>query len=171
MLKRISAFAISLLVLASAPDADAQVGARYQARDPQTCDSKKEPTSGPITAALAQKYVICNIETESGQHLYLLENVKVEVGKGTPFKELPGDVRPFTADPDGLVYQIRGSMTRYQCSPISDILENAGKNCNTYEEPKATGACFRDGFGDWVCNMTDLRSVDTFGVPPPASAM
>ena len=154
-------------VIGIAANAQAQVGERYQTRDPQTCDSKQEPTSGPITAELAELYLRCNIEAESAGKLYLLENLSVQVGKGTPFMELPGASRPFGGDPDGLVYQIRGSMSRYQCGPISDILENASKNCNLYQESKATGMCFRDGFADWICTMRDPRSVDTFGVPPP----
>jgi hypothetical protein len=160
--------AIAILLLGDASKSEAQVGARYRARDPQTCASRKDPAKGPITADLAKKYVTCHIEAESSGKLYLLENVTVEVGKGTPFKELPSSARPFGGDPDGLVYQIRGSLTRYQCAPISDILQNAGKNCNIYQEPKATGTCFRDGFADWVCNMTDLSPIKTYDVPPPA---
>jgi hypothetical protein len=109
--------AIAILLLGDASKSEAQVGARYRARDPQTCASRKDPAKGPITADLAKKYVTCHIEAESSGKLYLLENVTVEVGKGTPFKELPSSARPFGGDPDGLVYQIRGSLTRYQCAP------------------------------------------------------
>lgn len=75
---------IPFLLIGIALNVQAQVGDRFQTRDPKTCDSKQEPTSGPITAAHAQKYLICNLESDSGEKLYLLENVSVQVGKGTP---------------------------------------------------------------------------------------
>ncbi len=131
-------------------------GKPYGSRDPEGCASTKEPVKGAPSSALATRYLRCHIEgIGPGNNMYLIENVKVEVGKGTPFLELSRGQRPFGADPDSLVYPIRGSYTSYQCSIPNSINNNFGKNCNTYENPNASGQCFRTGFGDWTCDMSD----------------
>jgi hypothetical protein len=59
-------------------------------------------------------------------------------------------------------------MVRYQCSKPSDILQNQGKNCAAYAEPKAVGRCYKNTFGDWICGMSDISgSTSQHGVPPP----
>ena len=59
------------------------ISARYGSRDPRTCEDTKAPARGAITAALALKYLNCQMEYDSGSgDLYLVENVKVEVGAG-----------------------------------------------------------------------------------------
>ena len=124
-----------------------------------------------LSAEQANRYLICYLEGETGSnYLYLLEDTKVEIGKGTPFLQIPFNQRPGTADPDGMVYQIRGSYKKYQCGVLhpSGFLLNVGKNCNSYDNPKATGTCFRDNFGDWICNMADLSGpLGSHDQPPP----
>ena len=58
------------------------ISARYGSRDPRTCENTKAPARGAITAALAAKYLNCQMEFISMGDLYLVENVKVEVGAG-----------------------------------------------------------------------------------------
>jgi len=100
-----------------------------------------------------------------------VELLEIEVGKGTPFKELPFQNRPGTADPEGLVYQTRGSFKLYRCEPqittARDV--NVGKNCLTYDRQKATGSCFRDNFGEWQCQFDswDPSENKTSEQPPP----
>lgn len=58
------------------------LGAKFQARDPYTCSSTTEPKTGPVSADLARQYLICKIEQVNGAGLlFLLDNVKIEVGK------------------------------------------------------------------------------------------
>ena len=58
------------------------VGAKYGSRDPYTCSATIEPQQGAITADLARQYFICKVEQVNGSGmLFLLDNVKVEVGK------------------------------------------------------------------------------------------
>ena len=37
-------------------------------------------------------------------------------------------------------------------------MKNVGKNCNAYDQPKATGMCYKTTFGDWRCTMIDINS-------------
>ncbi|MCX6602416.1 MAG: hypothetical protein NTV52_02345 [Acidobacteria bacterium] len=156
-----------IVLLLAAAGARAQSGAKYGARDPQKCGSTKEPAKGVLSADLAKRYFACHVEREFSGNLYLVDNVTLEVGKGTSFKELPGGSRPFEADPDGLVYQVRGSFLRYSCSAESDFMRNKGKNCDVEKEEKATGTCFRNGFGDWICNVIQHGAERVTGQPPP----
>ena len=92
----------------------------------------KEPAKGVLSATLATKYVACQQEKESsGNSHFLLENLKVEVGGGTPYKDLPSIHRPGGAQPDAIIYAIRGNYKRYLCGPVhrSGMLANVGKNC------------------------------------------
>lgn len=147
----------------------AGVGSKYGTRDPYSCKSTKTPASGAISAEVAAQYVICSAEGETGGMLYLLENVKVEVGNGRRFNPNSDDYADI--DQKSLLYPIRGSFTRFQCGAVSrgPILPNVGKNCNSGDQPNATGVCYRTTFGDWHCSMTDLThdALNHFGVPPP----
>jgi hypothetical protein len=152
--------------LAAAPS----VGVKYGSREPAICQTMKDPAKGPPSAEQVRRYVLCGAEGEKGRTLYLLQDVKVEVGKGAAYRDIPPIHRPGNADPEGLVYQIRGSLKRYQCEPHSTSFPNAGKNCRLYDEPKATGECHKDNFGDWQCSLRDLDSPDKYGTadqPPP----
>ena len=91
----------------------------------------------------------------NGNTLWLVENLKVEVGGGTPYKELGSIHRPGGAAPDAIIYSIRGSYKNYMCTVMhsTGMLMNVGKNCRVYDLPKATGTCFRDNFGEWSCSL------------------
>ncbi len=145
------------------------VGAKYGSRDPQTCADMKAPARGAITAALAAKYFICASEKEEGQYLYLVENVKVEVGGGIPYAAIIGHRSFPEVDVKHPVYPIRGSHTQYQCHAESDYYE-PGKNCNRYEHRNAKGYCYKTTFGDWQCFQSELSmpNENIFSrVPPP----
>ncbi|MDE2462321.1 MAG: hypothetical protein KGO02_01210, partial [Alphaproteobacteria bacterium] len=162
---------LSGLVAACGPDAAETVqnvlvpikgaGAAYGARDPLSCSSTAAPKSGPITAGYARQYVICDLEQgDTGDQFWLLEHVKVEVGKGvvpTGTYYIPRADQ----DPNAKDYAIRGSLDRYLCSKqnkgvmIGNELQfnNIGHNCTVWHESHATGDCYRTTFGDWKCYM------------------
>ena len=161
---------VSVVRAKAAALAQAGVGAPYGTRNPETCKSKKEPSKGAPSSEQARQLFACTVEGVSGGTLYLVEKVTIEVGKGTRFFDLAAGARPSDADRDGLIYPIRGSLRRYSCGIPSSILNNAGKNCTVFEEPKATGDCYRTSFGDWKCSMGDMSAPDKYGsrnVPPP----
>ncbi len=144
---------------------------KYGTRDPRTCKDMKAPAKGAPSAALALKYVICEIEKVSGQYLYLVENVKVEVGGGRPYNP-NSDINVPEINVKFPIYSIRGSLTKYQCYEVNPnfTISAPGKNCTRYEEPKAKGDCYKTTFGDWRCYMTDLsnKNENWFpGVAPP----
>ena len=157
----VGTLAVGIGSLLSGQASAQKAGTPYGTREPETCASSKEPTKGAPSPELIKHYLRCHIEgVGAGSNMYLLENVSVEVGKGTPFMQLDRGQRPFDADPDGLVYPIRGSYTSYQCAVPSQIMNNFGKNCNRFENKHATGECHRSGFGDWTCNMVDLNQTN-----------
>lgn len=147
------------------------VGERYGSRDPRTCEDMKAPARGTITAALAAKYFICKAEGVQGPYLYLVEDVKVEVGGGRPYNPNM-DLNVPEIDVKLPLYPIRGSLVKYQCYEENPgfTVSMPGKNCNKTIQPKATGYCYKTTFGDWNCYMLDLnpKNEDWFqGVAPP----
>lgn len=135
------------------------IGERYGSRDPRTCEDTKAPAKGAITAAFALKYLNCQMERVSGGHLYLVENVKVEVGGGISYAAIIGHRSFPEIDVKHPVYPIRGSYLGYQCKdPITEHVGPPDTNCNTYNHPKATGYCYKTTFGDWRCYMNDGAS-------------
>jgi hypothetical protein len=176
---RTFSFAAFILIYAHTCLAQPGSGARFGARDPHTCGSRKEPARGAPTAAQLTQYFICDNEffqpaSATGPLLYLIDNAKVEVGKGRPFSIVTDAYTD--VDPSQTVYPIRGSYTQYQCSvpqPPSAPFNapKAGKNCFKYEAPAATGICYKSTFGEWHCKMCCTGSSSGKGgvelFPPP----
>ncbi len=163
-----SAALVLVLMVCAAPDAGAQVksvGAKYGAREPAKCADMTKPTRGAPSDAQALQYVKCTMERESGGNLYLLKDVTVQVApKGRRYNPLAPIPNVDTSYP---IFDIRGSLVQYQCEEIYSSRSNAGKNCLTYDQPKAQGACWKTTFGDWVCNLRDANSLSpTSGVAP-----
>ncbi len=134
---------------------------RFGARDPRTCEDTKAPARGAITAALALKYLNCQMEGIWSNDLYLVENVKVEVGGGLSYAAIRGQYSLDQIDVRVPVYPIRGSFLKYQCQdPETAYVGPPNTNCVTYNNPKATGYCYKTTFGDWKCNMTDRSATE-----------
>ncbi len=129
------------------------IGADYGARDPHPCPQVQATATRPPDVATATAMVTCKAEHVYSGTLYLVSDVRVQVGGGTPFRELPGIHRPGGADPNAMVYAIRGSYSQYSCSSIKSGFYKAGENCRRYDYPRAEGTCFRDNFGEWSCHL------------------
>lgn len=148
------------------------VGEVYGSREPRVCEDTKAPARGAITAVLALRYLNCQMDRVSGETLYLVENVKVEVGGGIPYAAIRGQRSLNEIDVNSPVYPIRGSVLRYQCG--STYGGEKTDNCDTYNEPNATGYCYKTTFGDWKCYMSDtaggMQPLNMRkGVAPPKS--
>jgi len=135
------------------------IGAKYGTRDPRTCASSVAPPHGPPSAEQARQYVICELEHGDGlRPAFLVTNVKVQVTSVPhPPNQLTLELSAARIDPREPIWDIRGSFTGYQCFALSSL--TAGNdfarthNCWVLDQPKATGYCYKDTFGDWHCGM------------------
>ena len=144
------------------------IGQKYNSRDPRSCRETPSKSKAP-TLAEAVESVICNSEHEAGiETLYLLEDVKVsQVGVGSPYKPgVDGNVQDI--DPGFLIYPIRGSLKRYQCTLSTGVPPE--KSCRLTGHPNAAGRCYKDGFGQWRCSMSDGSVRESVKVFPPGGA-
>ena len=147
------------------------VGAKFGARDPHTCNSRKEPAKGTLTAEQVKKYFFCDQErvwTGATTFLNLVTDVKVEIGKGRPFNRSTDGFQNSDIDASEMVYPIRGGFTKWQCSPHGEWNVVPGKNCTKFENPNAGGTCWKSTFSEWHCTMLDVKGPEPVGnLPPP----
>ncbi len=149
----------------AAAQREKSIGERFGSREPRTCADTKAPAKGAITAVLALKYLNCQMESVWSNDLYLVENVKVEVGGGISYAAIIGQYSLDQIDVKYPVYPIRGSFLKYQCQdPETAYVGPPDTNCTTYNQPKATGYCYKTTFGDWRCNMADRSGTETENV-------
>lgn len=145
------------------------IGKKYNSRDPRPCSETASKTKVPTNAEVVAS-VICNSEHEAGiETLFLVDEVKItQIGKGTPYVR---GVYPNMSDIDldFLIYPIRGSFKKYQCT-LSTPTNEPVKSCLLYDEVKAEGRCFKNSFGQWVCGMSDSTVRDSTKAFPPGSA-
>lgn len=146
------------VVAGGAADAAELKGSNYGTRDPKTCPSRKEPTNGAPSAAQAATYFHCSMEYYFGDKLVLVENVKVEVGSGRKFMQ--SDAYLKEVDPQYMIYPIRGDFDKYFCSPVTGRSDTAAPNCLLSKPRNAKGFCWRTGFAEWRCEMSDNTSIN-----------
>ena len=155
-----------VVALSGAALAAASIGGPYGAREPASCESRKEPAQGAPSAAQVAQYLKCTVEGIGDGRLYLLENVRVtEVGAGRSY-----DARAdYFSDMDktAMVYPIKGSLVRYNCHHLQETGMAPNESCETFTENNATGVCYKRTNGDWACDMSDLLQTRVEGVPPP----
>jgi len=128
-------------------------GAEYGARDPAPCQSLKQ--AGPPNPTQAAALVRCRIETERSNELWLMKDVRVEIGGGRPYNRSI-DTSITEADVNVPVYPIRGSFIWSICNTRSSVVvfgKSPDRNCRETDVPQATGACWRTTFGDWSCTL------------------
>lgn len=139
----------------------------YGTRLPHTCGSLK----GPLTPALAKEAFICRSEHVSGDMMYLVEQVNIQLGGNTPYTRVWGGFEGW--DGHTPLRALRGAYVGYQCArqdadPHSRFY-NYGRNCNRYDYRSGTGFCWRTTFGDWQCSLTAFANSEDkhFNVAPP----
>jgi hypothetical protein len=149
------------------------VGAKYGTRDPRTCGSRTAPAHGAPSAEQAKQYVICELEQGDGQHpLFLVNNVQVQVAAVShPPNQLVKEITAATMDPSEPIWDIRGSFTIYRCDALASLTAQndfaRSHNCWVSVQPKGTGYCYKDTFGDWHCGLTGtLTNWQANSLPP-----
>jgi len=162
------AAAFILVTLAAPSFAQTGIGKKYNSRDPRPCSNTASKTKAP-TIAEAIASVICNTEHEAGiETLMLVEDVKVtQVGKGSPYNRNAGG-NFADIDTDFLIYPIRGSFKLYSCT--LSTAKPPEKSCRLNEQTNAVGRCYKNGFGQWLCSMSDGIVKETTKVFPPGTA-
>lgn len=156
--------AIALFFTASVGSAHAQGEPRFGTRSLKSCPRiTSQPTAAQIPLLLQ-----CGYERTSHDYVYLLENVRVEVGATRPFNSF-SDGYATDIDAGAKVLPIRGSMSSYTCGAISDMApSNRGKNCFVERSASAKGGCWRTTFGTWSCSMIQvIGSEKQYDQPPP----
>jgi hypothetical protein len=132
------------------------IGAQYGTREPTACKSRTMP---PTSSAVAKQYVLCGMEGFDGiQVMNILTDVNVQVGGQRAFN-YDRDGADNQVDVKAQVYDIRGSYKQYSCTkPVTDGgVYLATHNCVLFDQPVATGSCYRDTFADWHCSLTGSR--------------
>jgi hypothetical protein len=167
-----SAAAETAAALARQPKGNT-VGAKYGTRDPRTCGDRTAPAHGAPSAEQARQYVICELEQGDGQRpLSLVTNLKVQVASVShPPNQLVKEISAARMDPREPIWDIRGSFTIYRCYALASLIAQNDfartHNCWVSEQPKATGYCYKDTFGDWHCGLIGtLVNWQTNSLPP-----
>lgn len=156
--------------LMATPSMAASVGEEFGARDPATCSDTSQPTSGSIPWGLAATYFSCAEEGLFGGNLYLIDELRIEVGSPIPYVSIEVDL--YSIDVTAPAYPIRGSYVKYQCRSLkTENIGMEGANCTSYDHPNAVGYCYRTTFADWRCFMADKNNNNPqyvqHGVAPP----
>ncbi len=157
-----SAFAFVAYSLSAA--AQQGIGTEYGARPPVICPDRTQPAEGPLDEEQLLYHLRCTMEGIGDGRLYLAENMTAEIsGEGRahdPQRDYYDNI-----DTSALIYPISGSLLRYNCHVLDGT--NEGTSCETFLEEEASGACYQETNGNWVCRMSDLSQVRDDGAPPP----
>ena len=160
----VSAAACAMALALSASPVRAQGEPRFGSRSPRTCPRiTSQPTASQIPAL-----VQCGSERTSHDYIYLVQDVRIEVGGTRPFNQF-ADGYATDIDASAAVLPIRGGMTNYTCGAISDMApSNRGTNCFVERSANAKGGCWRTTFKTWSCSMIQvIGSEKQYGQPPP----
>lgn len=122
-------------------------------RQRRTCPSRTEPLSGRISVEQAKIYVSCYYEERAvfNAAVDFVDVLSLQIAP-QPRQARDVDLRLHQIDIKKPVYEIRGSMTIYNCQNITEGYPR-GKNCRVSRVPKSTGKCYQTTFGDWYCVM------------------
>ena len=139
------------------------IGAEYGAREPANCVDRTQPEEGPLNEEQLLYHLRCTLEGIGDGRLYLLEDLSAEIsGEGRAFDSSRDYFE--NIDESKLIYPISGSMLRYNCHVLDGT--NEGRSCETFGEDEATGNCYKETNGNWVCRMSDFSQVRNEGPPP-----
>jgi hypothetical protein len=147
-------------------------------RQQQTCTSRLEPRTGPISAAQAIKYATCEAEGDrivkkSGRTDFI-DIFSLQVNP-KPRRAEYLDINYFgKAIANSPVYDIKGTAVAYSCAVLDNRAGGGrpGKNClNTRPDDKnSVGVCFREPSGNWRCRLSVGGAKGLQYGPPPNSS-
>jgi hypothetical protein len=148
-------------------------GDRWGARDPGPCYpfEKSRPPMIDEAAALVR----CNREMAYNRtgELWLLEDLKLQMGKGRKHLGEGEELETTNADTSKPVYDLSGSWTLVMCRIPDDVAAEGGeaaRNCSHSTFADGTGLCWPTTLGDWDCDVSGSGSAQEAGFPPPRRA-
>ncbi len=144
-------------------------------RRQQTCPSRLEPRTGPISASQAVKYATCEAEADRiirrpGRTSFI-DILSLQVNP-KPRRAEYLDINYFgKAITNSPVYDIKGTAVAYNCAVLDNRAGGGrpGKNClNTHPDDRnSVGACFREPAGNWRCRLSVGGGKGLQYGPPP----
>ena len=163
-MKRISLFVFigASVVAFMMSQVRADTAATYQVREVVHCPS----ISHPPDAQEATVLLTCNKDSNNFAHGTAYRSVVSGVQVAAPRAYTYGDPGGDEINPSAAVYPIRGQSIDYVCAPVSDYMQNAGKNCSAYTY-SGLGICYQTPFNDWKCVLNGTRTNTQDGIAGP----
>jgi hypothetical protein len=172
-----------LLTLLTPTSLNAQPETAYgTSRQPATCPSRSEPSTGRISSAQAIKYATCDAEGDqvvpSPGIANFLEILSLQVSPPRPVNKADVVIYGKKIDRSKPIYEIKGSAVLYACSRIAGTAQFAigerGKNCQIWgstdsDSTNSRGQCFTDFAGKWRCQLS-IANIASVKGPPPSNA-
>jgi hypothetical protein len=174
--------AMMLTLLAPTSIKAQQETAYGTSRQPATCPSRSEPSTGRLSTAQAIKYATCDAEGDqvvaTPGIANFLEILSLQVSPPRPV--IKADIVTYgkKIDRSKPIYEIKGSAVLYACSRIAGMAPYAigerGRNCQIWGSADSNsinsrGQCFTDFAGKWRCGLSILN-MDSVKGPPPNRA-
>jgi hypothetical protein len=141
-------------------------------RQPRTCTSTSAPRTGSISAKQAAIYVACDAEgdrkVKMGGTEYFIDILNLQVNPKPRQVDLV-DVQRYgsTIDRDKPIYDIKGSVVAYSCYNLLGGLYKRGQNCTVARGSQSVGACYKNPFGNWRCDISVSSEKRETNMPPP----
>lgn len=171
-MRKLAAFAVAASLVPGfvAPATADTTGSPWGARSPAQCQAVRQAKPPSVDQAIQLLRCVKESASQSTGELWLMEDVKVEIGGATDYAAMYPLITMNEADTTKKVYPIRGSWTWSSCMQRADAARrgNPDLNCRETGVTGATGACWQTTFGDWKCTMNG-RSGDSRSPTRPRS--
>jgi hypothetical protein len=169
-----------LLTLLTPTSLKAQQETFGTSRQPQTCPSRSEPSTGRLTVAQALKYTRCWFEDKNksrGVYFAEISNFKLSPPHQVTERDSLQQWTINNIDRTQPMYDIKAHVVYYMCAPIHNhpsypnTYPATGKNCQIFGSVESnplnsSGICFKDLTEQWHCRLT-VKGKPVYG-PPPA---
>jgi hypothetical protein len=169
-----------LLTLLTPTSLNAQPETAYgTSRQPATCPSRSEPSTGRISSAQAIKYATCDAEGDqvvpSPGIANFLEILSLQVSPPRSVNKADVVIYGKKIDRSKPIYEIKGSAVLYACSRIAGTTQFAigerGKNCQIWgstdsDSTNSRGQCFTDFAGKWRCQLSIANIASEIQIDP-----
>lgn len=161
------AFCAAAMTVPGAASAMEVSGEIWGARDAGGCEPLRQ--RGRPNAQQATALIRCRVETTRGNVLYLMEDVRLQFGRGRAFDALRDGMTDI--DVTRQVFPLTGTFTEVTCNP-RDTTEamggNPDRNCSETDYTEAQGACWQNPSAEWQCSLGGLNWGPTRSdMPPP----